>query len=338
MAKGQGFSVVLPTYTGEEYIEKCLASLLNQDLVKSTECQVVVVIDGPNETLRQLVEQIAPAFEAASIPFLVCQLPKQSGRFEARKFGAERAQYAQLLFVDDRVTLRHDCFRALAASPRPVALANIIEAEQPNSLSRLLYLLRKKIYGAKRWGATADSYYITKDNFDRAPKGGAGLWVSKKVFLMACRQVIDANKGSNLAHVSDDTKLLRHILEAEGSIYKSSEAVAYYHPRSSWRQEVTHLYQRGPKFIDYYLKPGTRFRPYLLASLLSPLVVIVLGVLFGWVVLGYTVAALALATILASLYVAETVKDFFTNLVALPELGIIFSCGVAVGLVRRAQL
>src|SRR5688500_2280908 len=103
MSKITSFSIVLPTYTGMNTIEKCFDSILAQKYTSKLKFEVIVVIDGPSQKLKEITQNYARTFNQKKIEFTVKQFKANEGRFVARLEGAILAKYNQLLFVDDRV-------------------------------------------------------------------------------------------------------------------------------------------------------------------------------------------------------------------------------------------
>ncbi len=327
-----GISVVIPAYTGEEYFQKCLESIVDQAKNKKN-IEIVVVIDGPNQRLRQIVDSQKEVHKATDAPLRVHQFKKNQGRFVARQKCAELAQYENLLFVDDRITLEQD-FLKKVATEKNIMIPNVLEAYHPNSLSRLLYLFRKKIYGSKKWGSDFESYYITEENFETSPKGTTSLWVTKTVFMHACAIMQKQYSAEGIKRSSDDTKLLRIILDIAGSIYRRSDTKIYYHPRSGFANELRHLYRRGPLFVDYYLKPGTRFFRHSVGLVVVLLLLVVCAVSYPQSGL-YFAGGIILVIVLLSLYVAETIKDFVLDLILIPLVVLTFGTGVIKGCAQK---
>lgn len=327
----KGISIIVPSYTGEEYIQQCLESIMTQMPPQS---EVVVVIDGPNESLRDIVNTQEKVFNKHNLTLKIHQFKTNKGRFTARYRGAKLAQYPNLLFIDDRITLDDGFFKKIKNEEK-VTIPNALEAYHPNLLSRLLYLFRKKIYGKQKWGSDFKNYHITKENFENSPKGTTSLWVTKDVFLKACdimqEQYSDA---ASIKLSNDDTKLLRIIIEITRSIYRRSDLKIYYHPRSSFMNELRHIYHRGPPFVDYYLRPGTRFFKYILC--ISAVFVTVLScALLYPESLPYFIGGVAAGILLISMYIAETVKDVAMSLLLIPLVTTIFCLGVAKGLFKK---
>ena len=55
-------SVIIPIYKVEPYIERCLRSLLNQDLSKE-DYEIICVNDGSPDNCREIVKRLQKEFE-----------------------------------------------------------------------------------------------------------------------------------------------------------------------------------------------------------------------------------------------------------------------------------
>ena len=85
-------SVVIPTRNRPELISRALHGVFNQTL---TDIEVIVVLDGPDETTLQVLNKMAD-------PRLrVIRLPKQSGPPTARNAGIVASRSKWLTFLDD---------------------------------------------------------------------------------------------------------------------------------------------------------------------------------------------------------------------------------------------
>ena len=255
----------------------------------------------------------------------IIQFEKNKGRFEARIVGAKESTSNQILFVDDRIELREGYFEQLKALNAKVAMPNVIEVEDKiRPISLTLRLIRKRLYG-KTWGADFEDYYIDQSNFERSPKGAAALWISKQSFLAACEEVAgDQGIGK---YTNEDTRVLRVIVDAGEKILRSSKLVIYYRPRSTFKSETLHLYGRGPRFIDYYLRPGTRFFVPIIVFYLSLIALMALLIVSPSMFLLVIGTILLIAILLAS-YLASFGSQTLTVLVGL--LLIVFAFGVGI--------
>jgi len=323
-------SVIIPAYSGLDRIEKCFDSILNQ---KSTPkgYEVVVVVDG-SPAMELLVKKLQDKFIRKKVSFQSIFLKQNRGRFEARIIGAEAAKYDRLLFIDDRVELASDFFSHVSApklSKENAVMPNVIEAEATNVVSATISMIRKRIWGSKA-GEDFDDYYINDKNFEKSPKGTTSLLINKKVFLAACRKVGESLNPSNTSRISDDTKVLRQIVEDGTEILRVSGLKVHYEPRNNFSQAWRHLFWRGPKFVDYYHRPGTRFFPLLAAVYLLVMVIVAFAVLSPVWLLYFLLVAVALALAMAAV-IAKSMRQFFVALVGLPLTVIIFSAGILTG-------
>lgn len=334
MAKSSkiSFTVIVPTYTGEEYLSRCFDSILYQKLhAKYGKFNVVVVIDGPNNKIREITRSYESKFQQRKIEFQVRQFSSNKGRFQARLEGARTAKAEQLLFVDDRVTFDKNYFSAVLGSGQRLMIPNVLEAEAKNKINRCLYLLRRIVYGKSKFGSSFESFFIDYENFEKSPKGTTSLWVSKKDFIAACNAI--NQNGTNNRYVNDDTKIFRYFIDCGQKIYKSSEAKIYYNPRSSSWQELEHIFERGPRFVDYYMRPGTRYFLPLMVLIVAVIAALVACVanpqLLAWIA-GIMIVVNMLATVILSEKLDDMVLFFFY-----PVIAISFGLGVIKGLLGK---
>ena len=88
------FSVIIPTFNGEKYIERCLFSILNQS-ISPAEYEIIVVDDGSTDQTIPIVLNIC---QKSSHVILITQKNKNGGG--ARNTGLQRARGDYVLFVD----------------------------------------------------------------------------------------------------------------------------------------------------------------------------------------------------------------------------------------------
>lgn len=325
------FTVIIPTYTGEDHIADCLNSILNQDNLNTFAFDVIVVIDGQNVSLRAIIDDIKKEFIHKGIDLSVYQFRENRGRFEARLKGARESSNDYLLFLDDRNILANNYFVEVIKANKKALIPNVLESSHPQFVAKTMYYVRKKIYG-NTWGAEFTSYDITEDNFERSSKGTTSFWVEKQVFIKSCSKI--SKNYSNLKTISDDTKVMRQLIEDGVSIYRSSEAKIYYQPRKSALKELEHIFNRGPIFMDYYLRPGTRF--YVPLILFYVLVLLLLTTVFTLPLAFFLIVGLLL---LSALVIAMTITGFSSALASIFSglilIALSFSAGLVKGLVLK---
>lgn len=329
MATINKFSLIVPTYTGADTIRDTFESILMQKRHGMT-YEVLVVIDGPSPGIQEAVEEAAKEFYKKSINFKVEQLKKNKGRFDARMVGAGLANNSQLLFVDDRARLETSFFSRLSRIGSAAAIPNVIEKPSNNLISKTLFILRRTIYGNK-WGQAFEDYMINKDSFENSPKGTTCLWVRKDEFLQACSKV-KKNQGSR--YVNEDTKILKEIVDSGRNILRTSKLNIFYQPRASFIDAVRHLYARGPRFVDYYVRPKTRFFPLLIFIYLALLLIVVTIALRPFWLIYYLIAIILGALLLALAFAKES-KEYVTLVFGVPLVSAIFTLGVIKGTVLK---
>lgn len=93
-------SVIIPVYNSEQYIEKCLFSLLNQSF---QDFEIVVVDDGSTDTSRQKAEYILAGRNNCTIVSR-----ENGGASAARNFGIQLAAGELVTFIDSDDYLASD--------------------------------------------------------------------------------------------------------------------------------------------------------------------------------------------------------------------------------------
>ena len=86
-------SVIVPVYNVENYLEKCLNSLVNQTL---EEIEILVINDGSTDDSQKIIDEFQKKFPQKIKAFS----KKNGGLSDARNFGIERASGNFLAFVD----------------------------------------------------------------------------------------------------------------------------------------------------------------------------------------------------------------------------------------------
>jgi len=321
-------TVVIPTFTGEDTIDETLNSILLQGY-DHQKIEVVVVIDGPNKQIKKLVEAYKLKFNKDDIEhYRVHQFKVNRGRFTARMEGAKLASNKTLIFVDDRVILPPTFLSRIMGHEDLVVVPTITETGSNNSISYFMKALRCLIY--KNSGQT---YQITSKNFDASAKGTTCLRVDKELFLSSCRTMAAEYSEVELKNSSDDTRLLHLLVRSNGSILKS-EITATYTPRFGLVSELRHTFYRGPKFVDYYFRPGTRYFKYLVLYFLLLLIIPVSAIFYPIFILSGAVLSLVMFIFLVA-YMSKPITLLPTILVGASLTIISFGAGLIKGLVAK---
>ncbi len=86
-------SVIVPVYNVEEYLPKCLDSIVNQTL---KDIEILVINDGTPDNSQAIIDEYANKYPKLIKPFI----KENGGLSDARNYGIERAQGEYLAFVD----------------------------------------------------------------------------------------------------------------------------------------------------------------------------------------------------------------------------------------------
>jgi glycosyltransferase involved in cell wall biosynthesis len=87
-------SIIVPVYNVEEYLERCVNSLLHQDIDKS-EYEIILVNDGSTDRSYEISEKLKAANEN-----IVLLSQKNQGQSVARNKGIDIARGKYIMFVD----------------------------------------------------------------------------------------------------------------------------------------------------------------------------------------------------------------------------------------------
>jgi glycosyltransferase involved in cell wall biosynthesis len=306
------FSIIVPVYNGAETMDDCLTALVNQDYPKE-DYEIVVVNDGSTDNSAEI---------ASRYPVRLVNLETNQGRVIARNAGAKAARFDTLVFNDSRVFPEPallDKVRRRAYQP----LIPDVKDYDGNKwgFSRFFYLLRRKIYKPYYpLSEGPDEFWITPENFDQVPKGTTNLVCDRNLWLRSQPQEDD--KGTN-----DDTRILGSIVKSHPILRTTSVSVEY-KQRTSVNGVIRHLFERGPRFADYYLRPGGRYRAlylviwFLVVLTISMIALYPVGAIVGLVFL------LLLGLGVSALYLSETVMDVAVISGCLPVVVVAFGAGI----------
>lgn len=105
MASSIKVSIIIPVYNSENYIKRCLDSLINQTL---RGIEIIIVDDGSNDSSGAICDKFALADERISV-FHICN----SGPSYARNFRISKAKGEYIGFVDSDDYVNLEMFEKL---------------------------------------------------------------------------------------------------------------------------------------------------------------------------------------------------------------------------------
>lgn len=128
-------SVIVPVYNVENYLAKCLDSLVNQTL---QDIEIIVVDDGSKDRSGLIIEEYAKNFSDKIKSFS----KENGGLSDARNFGIERASGAYIGFVDsdDYVTetMFEEMLRLAEKHQAKMVICNIQKVDQDGKVTQKL--------------------------------------------------------------------------------------------------------------------------------------------------------------------------------------------------------
>lgn len=104
-------SVIIPVYNVQEYIIKCLDSIVNQDI--SCTIEVIIVDDCGQDQSIALAKEFVTKNSSSKINFKLIRHPHNKGQGAARNEGVKAAKGKYLFFIDSDDSLFPDSLRTL---------------------------------------------------------------------------------------------------------------------------------------------------------------------------------------------------------------------------------
>jgi hypothetical protein len=305
------FSVIVPVYNGAETLGECLTEIVNQECPKDR-FEVIVVDDGSTD---------ASAAIASTFPVRLIRLPGNRGRIEARNRGAREARFETLVFNDVRVLPERRLLEAIRERGYEPAIPETRDYDgSPLGFSRFFYLLRCRIYAPHYpEPSRREDLWITSENFDRVPKGTTCFVCSRGRWLASQPERADR-------YTSDDTRILRAIVAGK-PILRTAAATVRYRQRTDFATVMSHTFERGPRFADYYLRPGGRYFALYAGIWACLLLALPLAVAAPGMAAGAAVAVLATYAG-AVAYLSRTWRDVLVVGVCLPAVAAAFGLGI----------
>ena len=161
-------SVIVPVYNVENYLEKCLNSLVNQTL---QEIEILVINDGSTDNSQKIIEVFQHKF-----PQKIKVFTKENGGLsDARNFGIDRASGNFLAFVDsdDYVSenMLQEMYDLAIKNEAELVICNLQKVDEHGNVTQKLTQipnLSEKIDLEKNFSVFSDiSYFACNKIFKR---------------------------------------------------------------------------------------------------------------------------------------------------------------------------
>jgi glycosyltransferase involved in cell wall biosynthesis len=311
-------SIVTPVFNEGRNLKRFFLALKKLDY-ENEDLELILVDDGSADDSVSVINQQISTLE---IKCTLIELGKNKGRAFARETGIKNSSYEHILFLDVKCRIEPDALKNLGEIDGVVIVGNAID--DGNSLFTSYFsAIRRRLY-APYWGENFPDVKITEENFDKIPKG-TGILFSPKVILVECMI-----KDTENPNISDDTLLLKNIVE-KYSITKTSKVKVYYLVREKFDENVKHLYERGPKFVNYYIYRGTRYTYIIFTTYILGLLLIIGSLVLGLV--PYLIVSLLLINIIIALVLMKGFKEFYSVLLLNLVIPMVFFAGITKGLI-----
>lgn len=315
------FSVIIPVHNEKDVVSQCIEAILSQDYPKE-DFEVLVVNDGSTDGTKEVVEKY---------PVRLINLEKNMGRIVAREVGAKEAKYDTLLFVDSRYVIHgKDFLKKIAEIGYQPLFPIAIEEKYGSPFNTLFYLIRKKWYKPYYpFDEYPREFWIEEENFDMVPKGMSVALINKSLFLSS----VPNDKGKM---INDDTRLLWEVVKKK-KILRHSDVKVFYLQRTGFWEVIRHIYERGPRFADYYLISGGRYCNLYLIGLPMVFAWFLLSALFNQEILMAGILGLFVANASVAIWLSGNIRDFFIVLIFLPAIAISFGLGILKGVFKSGS-
>lgn len=310
-------SIIIPAYNEEAYIGQLLDSIGRIDYPKNL-FEVIVVNDGSTDGTVEIVK--------AHPNVHLVDLPVNVGRYECRKKGAEAANFPNLLFIDAHSQADPKILCVLDQADAKVVNGRVEEAEPLGAFEVFYRAVRRRLY--PDFYQDPRPFTLTIANFDSKLKGTGVLFIEKDILFSAYRDLAHTDMGKD---ASDDTKLL-HAIVALAPILNHPDVKIKYFSRSSVWASIRHLYERGPKFVDYYLNPALRNFWLVIVFPLLCFAFALLGMIFLPIQVFYKISGVAVLDVFAALILSKTMREFSTILWVMPLSIAVFYAGILRGI------
>ena len=153
-------SVIVPVYNVENYLEKCLNSLVNQTL---EEIEILVINDGSTDGSQKIIDDFQRKF-----PQKIKAFSKENGGLsDARNFGIDRATGEFLAFVDsdDSVSevMMEEMYHLAIKNKAELVICNLQKVDEHGNITQKLTQipnLSEKIELEKNFSVFSDLSYF----------------------------------------------------------------------------------------------------------------------------------------------------------------------------------
>lgn len=313
-------SLITPLFNEEKNIKRYFDAIRKIDFPKD-KLEIVLVNDGSTDESKKSLETEC---KNTDFPTKIVNLSKNQGIANAVDTGVKNAKHKNIVLLGIKNEIFPDALKQFEKLNYKVIIGIPIQKDS-HKFDRFFLSVKTRIHRNSFHHAQKE-IFLTKDNFEKTPKGTTIFFCEKKLFLES--QI--TNKNSR--HSSDDTKLLWNIVQ-KTDIMISGKPKCYYNTRNSFKENAIHIFNRGPKFIDHYYKI-TNIMFYLI-NLTILLLFIGLPIAIYKGILMEVLLFLLLANTIIAIFITEKIREFPTNFIFFPTFILIFFAGIIRGLILK---
>lgn len=320
-------SIIMPFLDAKEDIKDLFTCLQKQINVNKKNVEIIIINDGSTDGTAQEIKKRSPLLEDYD-SLRVIEHDKKMGHITTRIDGAKAAKGKHLVFIDKKGRPDKDYLYSFISKNRNIIIGNPYVDKTKNLWSRVLVLLWIKLY-YPYFNHPFDDIELDHDQYAKFKnKGGGGsMFVLKKYYLAVSKTMPTG------IHVSDDSLLVSKLAEIE-PILKTSSAKLEYLNRTGFTENVIHLYNRGPKFVNFYAKPSSRFFIPIIGLISFTIINVAIAFIYPLLLI-YELFVLLISLFVVSIYLSESFIDFASSMLIIPIATIAFSCGVIKGLMLK---
>lgn len=328
MSKKQtSISIVMPFLDAKEEIKDLFTCLQKQINIDKNNIEIVIVDDGSTDDTVQEIKKYSHLLDDYESLNIVRHKRRQ-GHTTTRIDGAKVARGKYLAFIDKKGRPDSDYIYSFINKNRNIIIGNPYVDKNRSVWGRVLSLVRIKLY-YPYFNHPFEDISLDHDQYLKFKnKGGGGsMFVLRKYYLEVAKTMPTS------IHVSDDNLYILKLAEIEPILKTSSPKIEYLN-RTGFKENIIHLYNRGPKFVDFYAKPGTRYFIPIIVLVCFVVIDIIFALLLPIALILEFIVLLVLLIGIA-LYLSEDFKDIISVLFIMPIAIVCFSLGVLRGLLLK---
>ncbi len=153
-------SIIIPVYNVEQYIVRCLDSVMDQD-IPHDQYEVIVINDGSTDNGLALIQDYAKDH-----PNIVLIDQKNSGSGASRNIGLDHARGKYVMFVDSDDFIDTNCLKTLIQTSENNHLDVLVGSyKDAYEKEGKLYHLENKKFGNNNCSVMSGIEYLSKNSF-----------------------------------------------------------------------------------------------------------------------------------------------------------------------------